>query len=135
MLSFCGYSATDAAKPPTASFCHSLVVPSEPEIVPTADLFEHWIAERRLREYCHDKDTTLDVGTDGLSEDGRSKVPTLLGFDQDRILQEAGPGRAWLGLVGARASDAERFLGAKPGNLMGQSPEEDRANPDNPRRL
>lgn len=23
--------------------------------VPTADLFEHWIAERRLREYCHDK--------------------------------------------------------------------------------
>eukprot|EP00434_Breviolum_minutum_P045431 symbB.v1.2.040726.t1/scaffold7472.1/size11062/1 len=105
----------------TASFCHSLVVPSEPEIVPTADLFEHWIAERRLREYCHDKTRRCGgiASHEGLmwelmgsqfEEDGRSKVPTLLGFDQDRILQEA-----------------ERLLGSKPGNLMGQNPEEEAA--------
>lgn len=120
LLSF-GAKATEAAKPPTASFCHSLVVPSEPEIVPTADLFEHWIAERRLREYCHDKTRRCGgiASHEGLmwelmgsqfEEDGRSKVPTLLGFDQDRILQEA-----------------ERLLGSKPGNLMGQNPEEEAA--------
>jgi len=110
LLSF-GAKAAEAAKVPTSSFCHSLVVPSEPEIVPTADLFEHWIAERRLREYCHDKARRCGgvASHEGLmwelmgtqfEEDGRSKVPTLLGFDQDHILQEA-----------------ERFLGSKPGNL------------------
>ena len=31
---------------------------SLPTKVPTADVFEHWIAERRLREYCLDKATT-----------------------------------------------------------------------------
>ncbi|CAE8705228.1 unnamed protein product [Polarella glacialis] len=40
---------------PTSSFCQSLVIPTEPDIVPSADMFEQWIAERKLREYCHDK--------------------------------------------------------------------------------
>jgi len=118
LLSF-GAKATEGAKAPTASFCHSLVVPSEPEIVPTADVFEHWIAERRLREYCHDKTRQCGgvASHEGLmwelmatlaDEEGRTRVPTLLGFDQDRILQEA-----------------ERFMGAKPGiTLMGQQEEE-----------
>jgi protein transport protein SEC31 len=114
----------DAAKQtPTSSFCHSLVIPNEPEIVPSADLFEQWIAERKLQQYCADK-TRRAGGTasnEGLmwelmgtqfEEDGRTRVPSLLGFDQDRIVQEA-----------------ERFLGKKPGHmLMGpESQEQEKA--------
>lgn len=110
--------AGDAARVAMGSWCHSLVVPNEPEIIPTADLFEQWIAEQRLREYCHDK-TTRSGGTtshEGLmwelmgcqfEDGGRQRVPSLLGFDNDRILQEA-----------------ERFLGKRPGTtLMEPAPE------------
>ncbi|CAE8629816.1 unnamed protein product [Polarella glacialis] len=38
---------------PTSSFCQSLVIPTEPDIVPSADMFEQWIAERKLREHHH----------------------------------------------------------------------------------
>eukprot|EP00930_Biecheleria_cincta_P047446 TRINITY_DN3289_c0_g1_i1.p1 TRINITY_DN3289_c0_g1~~TRINITY_DN3289_c0_g1_i1.p1 ORF type:complete len:1199 (+),score=239.56 TRINITY_DN3289_c0_g1_i1:57-3653(+) len=112
----------DAAKQiPTSSFAHSLVIPNEPEIVPSADLFEHWIADRKLQQYCHDK-TQRSGGMashEGLmwelmgtqfEDDGRTKVPSLLGFDQDRILQEA-----------------ERFLGKKPGQML-LGPESDEQN-------
>lgn len=105
---------TDNNKSALSSFCHSLVVPNEPEVVPSADSFEQWIAQRKLRDYCHDK-TRRCGGTashEGLmwelmgsqfEDGGRQRVPALLGFDQDRILQEA-----------------ERFLGKKPGlTLMG----------------
>mmetsp|Transcript_44420 Transcript_44420/g.128550 ORF Transcript_44420/g.128550 Transcript_44420/m.128550 type:complete len:1175 (+) Transcript_44420:84-3608(+) len=109
--------ATDAAKTPVASFCHSLVVPNEPEVVPSADLFESWIGERKLRDYCQEKTRRCGnphetlmwelMGTQ-FEDGGRSRVPILLGFDKDRILK-----------------DAEGFLGKQPGTtLMGPPPEE-----------
>jgi len=115
-------SAGGQAQP--SSWCHSLVVPNEPEIVSTADSFEAWREERRLQEFCHDK-TQRQGGTashEGLMWDimglqfddqGRQRVPSLLGFDADRIAQEA-----------------ERFLGKKPGTtLMGPPPEEQSSAP------
>eukprot|EP00930_Biecheleria_cincta_P047447 TRINITY_DN3289_c0_g2_i1.p1 TRINITY_DN3289_c0_g2~~TRINITY_DN3289_c0_g2_i1.p1 ORF type:complete len:1170 (+),score=202.35 TRINITY_DN3289_c0_g2_i1:163-3510(+) len=126
MLAFGSKKAATAANPadaakqaPTSSFAHSLVIPNEPEIVPTADLFEHWIAERKLREFCHEK-TQRSGGVashEGLmwelmgtqfEDDGRTKVPALLGFEQDKIMQ-----------------DAERYLGKKPGStLLDPQPDE-----------
>jgi len=108
---------SEAGKAPAASYCHSLIIPNEPEVVPTADAFEQWIADRRLKEFCNEK--TRRSGNnpyDGLmwelmgtqfDDSGRQRVPALLGFDQDRIVQEA-----------------ERFLGKRPGTtLMGPPPE------------
>jgi len=111
--------ATESAKLPVTSYCHSLVVPNEPEIVPTADMFEQWIAERRLREYCSDKtrrsasneheSLMWELMGSQFEDSGRSRVPALLGFDQERIVQEA-----------------ERFLGKRPGTtLMGPPPEQE----------
>mmetsp|Transcript_20665 Transcript_20665/g.53816 ORF Transcript_20665/g.53816 Transcript_20665/m.53816 type:complete len:945 (-) Transcript_20665:177-3011(-) len=104
-----------------SSFCHSLVVPNEPEIVSTADRFESWRGERRLQEFCQEKtqrsaghvDEGLMWNLLGLQFDdaGRTRLPALLGFDQERIEQEA-----------------ERYLGKKPGTtLMGPPPEEEKA--------
>jgi len=116
-------AANEPAKPSTTSFCHSLIVPNEPEIVPTADAFEQWIAERKLREYCHDK-TRLCGGTashEGLmwelmsslfEDNGRQRIPALLGFDQDRIMAEA-----------------ERYLGQKPGSTLMDKDESKEAKP------
>lgn len=109
--------ATDTSKTPIASFCHSLVVPNEPEVVPSADMFESWIAEQKLREYCHEKTRRSGNEYENLmwelmgtqfEDSGRSRVPILLGFDKDHIVKEA-----------------ERFLGKQPGTtLMGPPPEE-----------
>lgn len=111
------------AAAPTASWCHSLVVPNEPEIVPTADMFERWIADRKLREFCLDRTQRCGgaaeheglmwelMGTQFEGEPGRQRVPSLLGFDGDHIVQEA-----------------EKFLGKKPGStLTGPTPEEAQA--------
>jgi len=109
--------ATDTTKTPIASYCHSLVVPNEPEVVPSADMFESWIAEQKLCDYCHEKTRRSSNPHENLmwelmgtqfEDSGRSRVPILLGFDKDRIVQEA-----------------ERFLGKQPGTtLMGPPPEE-----------
>merc|ERR1711976_429986 len=112
MLSF-GKKKADAATgvdtASNSSFLHSLVVPNEPEVVPSADAFEQWIAERKLRDYCLDKtrrcvDNEHDalmwelMGTQFEDEGtGRLKLPALLGFDQDQIVQQA-----------------EKFLGKRP---------------------
>mmetsp|Transcript_17174 Transcript_17174/g.36925 ORF Transcript_17174/g.36925 Transcript_17174/m.36925 type:complete len:1182 (+) Transcript_17174:168-3713(+) len=121
MLAF-GRSTASASitgeKVPETSFCHSLVVPNEPEIVATADMFESWRSEKRLQEFCSQKvnissgqaDEGLMWNLLGLQFDdqGRTRLPALLGFDQERIEQEA-----------------ERYLGKKPGSLMGPPPEEE----------
>jgi protein transport protein SEC31 len=103
----------------TASWCHSLVVPNEPEIVPTADLFERWIAERKLREFCNDRTQRCGgpaqheglmwelMGTQFDGDSGRNRVPALLGFDSATIEQEA-----------------ERFLGKRPGTTLMAPPEQ-----------
>merc|ERR1719282_1467292 len=108
MLSFGVIGAAAAvSKELTNSFCHSCVVPDEPEIVGTADLFEQWIGERRLREYCNEKKQRCGSVHDGLmweimgsqfEETGQQQVPILLGFDPDEIVQRA-----------------EQFLGKRPG--------------------
>ncbi|CAK0805672.1 unnamed protein product, partial [Prorocentrum cordatum] len=109
---------TGDAAAATTSFCHSLVVPNEPELIPEADAFETWISERKLQEYCHDKTRRGGGSTDqGLmwemmgcqfDETGRQRVPALLGFDQDQVMQKA-----------------EQYLGQKPGKTLGQSAEEE----------
>lgn len=111
-----GHAASnDTSKHP--SFHHSLVVPNEPEIVPSADSFEQWVAQRKLRDYCHDKTRRCGgvASHEGLMwelmgsqfEDSvRQRVPALLGFDQERILQEA-----------------EHFLGKKPGSTLVDPPQ------------
>jgi protein transport protein SEC31 len=104
-----------AAVSPTsiASWCHSLIVPNEPEIVPTADLFERWIADRKLRDFCQDRTQRFGgpaqheglmwelMGTRFDGDAGRQRVPTLLGFDSATIEQEA-----------------EWYLGKKPGTTL-----------------
>lgn len=112
MLSF-GRKVVEDLEPP-ATWCHSVVVPNEPEIVPTADKFEQWRCERRLQEFCLEKKAQCGGNSshEGLMWDlmglqfddaGRVKLPSLLGFDQDRIEREA-----------------EHYLGKVPGStLMG----------------
>merc|ERR1719183_1229424 len=39
----------------TSSWCHSLLVPNEPEVVPAADAFEGWMNDSKLKEYCNSK--------------------------------------------------------------------------------
>jgi len=103
-----------AAPAAPASWCHALVVPNEPELVPAADQFEHWIAERKLREYCAAKvdqqkrqgvashDILMwDLMSLAFEPDGREKVPQRLGFDGAQI-----------------AAEAEKFLGQKPGTML-----------------
>merc|ERR1719362_1441648 len=95
------FGAKKSASAPTndTPFCHSLLVPNEPEIVPAADVFESWIEQRQLHAYCNDK--TAKTGHNAVEklmwqvmgsqfEDaGRQKVPALLGFDHDQIVQQA----------------------------------------------
>jgi len=121
MLAFGVNNAAKAVSNETTnSYCHSLVVPDELEIVSTADLFEQWIGERKLQEFCHEKKQRCGGGHDGLmweimgsqfGETGQQQVPKLLGFDPDEIVQKA-----------------EQFLGKRPGTtLMGPSPEVDKS--------
>jgi len=109
------------AKPPTSSWCQSIVVPNDPEVVPMADVFEQWIAESRLQEYCRNKTSRAEsksheslmweLMATQFDSQGRQKVPAMLGFQEDRILQEA-----------------ERFLGQRPGTMLqGPTPEQEQA--------
>lgn len=118
MVSF-GKKASTATPPPNASWCHSLVVPNEPEVVPAADAFESWIAEGKLRQYCLDKVQQCDgqqheslmwkvMGAQFEPQGGaRASVASLLGFNEDEILRKA-----------------EAFLGQKPGTTLGSRPAE-----------
>jgi protein transport protein SEC31 len=98
------------------SWCHSLLVPNEPEIVPAADNFESWIAEKKLKDYCVDKvrrssgqheELMWQVMSTHFAAEGRTSLPKLLGFDSDQILQKA-----------------EQFLGSKPGSILAEKPAE-----------
>eukprot|EP00928_Gymnodinium_smaydae_P038057 TRINITY_DN26327_c0_g5_i1.p1 TRINITY_DN26327_c0_g5~~TRINITY_DN26327_c0_g5_i1.p1 ORF type:complete len:1130 (-),score=215.34 TRINITY_DN26327_c0_g5_i1:160-3549(-) len=105
--------------PAPSSWCHSLVVPGEPELVPAADMFERWIADRRLRDFCTEKTQQCggSADHDGLmwdlmgskfeGEEGRQRLPALLGFNADEI-----------------ANEAEGFLGKKPGSTLMAQPED-----------
>jgi len=118
MLSYGTKASIDPAAAPT-SWCHSMVVPNEPEIVPTADSFERCIADRKLKEFCHDKMQRSGGAAqhEGLmwelmgaqfEGDSRHRVPALLGFDNEHIEQEA-----------------SKYLGNKPGStLTGPKPDE-----------
>lgn len=101
----------------TSSYCHSLVIPNEPELVTSADAFEQWIGDRKLRDYCQMKTQRCaqtneheglmwDLMGSQFEASGRERVPKLLGFDHSEIEQRA-----------------ERFLGKKPGSLLGQPQE------------
>mmetsp|Transcript_11336 Transcript_11336/g.21478 ORF Transcript_11336/g.21478 Transcript_11336/m.21478 type:complete len:1133 (-) Transcript_11336:68-3466(-) len=118
MLSFGKKASTATPAPPDASWCHSLVVPNEPEVVPAADAFESWIAEGKLRQYCLDKVHQSDgtqheslmwkvMGAQFESHGARGSVAALLGFNEDDILRKA-----------------ESFLGSKPGTTLGSKPPE-----------
>jgi protein transport protein SEC31 len=102
---------------PPSSWCQALVVPNDPELVPAADSYERWIAERKLREYCQERvnQTKQSADThDGLmwnlmalqfEAEGRQSLPAMLGFDSKHILEEA-----------------ERYLGHKPGSTLTEAP-------------
>eukprot|EP00928_Gymnodinium_smaydae_P038699 TRINITY_DN26635_c0_g1_i1.p1 TRINITY_DN26635_c0_g1~~TRINITY_DN26635_c0_g1_i1.p1 ORF type:complete len:1161 (+),score=204.92 TRINITY_DN26635_c0_g1_i1:294-3485(+) len=113
-------TATEGQPAPTpSSWCHSLVVPDEPELVPTADLFERWVADRKLKEFCDEKTSRCGgsaeheglmwdlMGLKFEGEAGRQRVPTLLGFDGNAI-----------------SNEAEGFLGKKPGSTLMAPPED-----------
>lgn len=100
----------------TTSWCHSLLVPNEPEVVPAADAFESWMNEQKLRDYCVDKQKKSEghheelmwqVMAQQFESDSKTKLPALLGFDGDKILQKA-----------------EQFLGSKPGTTLAGPPAE-----------
>lgn len=116
-------AAAVAGQGQAGSWCQSLVVPNEPEIVATADLFEQWRNERRLQEFCFEQ--TRKSGGSGshealmwdimgvqFEEHGRQRVPALLGFEQERIMQQA-----------------EQFLGQKPGSTLMEAPAQEEAAP------
>lgn len=118
MLSFGKKASTATPPPPDASWCHSLVVPNEPEVVPAADAFESWIAEGKLKQYCLDKVHGSDgtqheslmwkvMGAQFEAKGAREKLAELLGFNEDDILRKA-----------------ESFLGSKPGTTLGSKPPE-----------
>lgn len=110
----------DKPAPPKNSWCHSIVVPNEPEIVPAADSFEKWIANRSLQEFCQERMHRSGgageheglmwqlVGAQFDKATGRKQVPMILGFSEEQIMKEA-----------------EHFLGKPPGTtLMGPKPDE-----------
>lgn len=120
MLAFGTKKAVDEKSPAKASWCHSLVVPNEPEIVPAADAFERWIADRQFQQFCHERTQQCGgageheglmwqlVGAQFDQSTGRKAVPKILGFSEEQIMKEA-----------------EQFLGKPPGTtLMGPKPEE-----------
>lgn len=118
MLSFGKKASSATPPPPDASWCHSLIVPNEPEVVPAADAFESWIAEGKLRQYCLDKVTQCEgtqheslmwkvMGAQFEQQGARASVSSLLGFNEDEILRKA-----------------EAFLGQKPGTTLGSHPPE-----------
>lgn len=106
----------------TTSWCHSLLVPNEPEVVPAADAFETWMNEQKLKDYCdarlakssdtHEKLMWQVMAAQFDAEAGKANLPQLLGFDGEKILQKA-----------------EQFLGAKPGSTLAGPPAEDSQTP------
>merc|ERR1719498_1190483 len=108
MLSF-GKKSTGST-----SWCHSLLVPNEPEVVPAADAFEGWMNEKRYKDYCTDKMRSSGDDEKGLMwqvlasqfyPDGKRQLAGLLGFDESKILNKA-----------------EQFLGSKPGSSLAGPP-------------
>lgn len=114
VLSFGRKSSSEAKH---QSFCHSLLMPSEPEVTPEADSFEQWFAEKKFQSYCMEKTQKSGSGSPEslmwemmalqFQGDGRQNVPSLLGFEKDKVLQKA-----------------EAYLGQKPGSMLADKPSE-----------